>query len=135
MSSLFQEHKQKPPLESYLWLHLLAQQADIREREWGEIRRCGLEGWEVVKRQWEQLQVQLRLRREAWRVEHAKLLSTLLSEPSSQNLRKLVVTYKKSASGDSKAGNAPEKSPGPGGGSAAPEKAPVSGCLHQCDCF
>lgn len=83
-------------------MHLLEQQADIRQREWGEIRRYGLEGWEAVHRQWEQLQVQLRLRREAWRREHAKLLSMLMSEPSNQNARKLVVAYKKSASVRSK---------------------------------
>ena len=61
-------------------MHLLTQQADIRQREWGEVRRFGLEGWETVRRQWEQLQVQLRLRREVWRKEHAKLLSTLMRE-------------------------------------------------------
>ena len=76
----------------------MEQQADIRKREWGEIRRYGLEGWEAVQRQWEQLQVQLRLRREAWRREHAKLLNMLMSEPSNQSAKKLVVAYKKSAS-------------------------------------
>ena len=88
--------QEQPPKKSYLWIHLLKEQADIREREWGELRRYNLEGWEVVKRQWEQWKIQLRLRREAWRREHQKLLEVLLRESSSTSLgRKSMVTYKK----------------------------------------
>lgn len=55
-----------------------------------------MEGWEVVKRQWEQWKVQLRLRREAWRREHQKLLEVLLREESSASLaRKSIVKYAK----------------------------------------
>ena len=91
---VYADPKEKAPQKSYLWLHLLKEQADIREREWGEIRRYNLEGWEVVKRQWEQWKVQLRLRREAWRREHQKLLEVLLREESAGSYgRKSIVKY------------------------------------------
>ena len=69
-------------------MHLLLEQADIRAREWGMVRRYNLEGWEAMKRQWEQLRVQLRLRRESWRKENEKLLDILMTEPSTASLRK-----------------------------------------------
>lgn len=52
------------------------------------VRRYNLEGWEAVKRQWDQLRVQLRLKREAWRKDNERLLEVLMTEPSTSSLRK-----------------------------------------------
>ena len=46
--------------------------------------------------------MQLRLRREAWRKEHTKLLRLLMSEPPNANLKKLALAGKKSCSGELK---------------------------------
>lgn len=82
--------KPTPVVKSNLWFHLLQEQADVREREWGSVRRYNLEGWEAVNRQWDQLRVQLRLRREAWRKENEKLLQVLTSEASSTSFGKRI---------------------------------------------
>lgn len=49
-----------------------------------------MEGWEAVNRQWDQLRVQLRLRREAWRKENEKLLQVLTGEASTTSFGKRI---------------------------------------------
>lgn len=106
------ELKVKPQAKSHLWVHLLKEQADTREREWGAIRRYNLEGWEAIKRQWEQLRLQLRLRREAWRKENEKLLEVLMTEPSTARLRKkMALSFKGVPPGDARDEKAKNKPP------------------------
>ena len=64
--------------ESGMWVHRLKKQAG-QQREWEEMREILKSETTDIQQQRKQLEIQLRLRREAWRKEHEKLLDSLLS--------------------------------------------------------